>query len=89
MAPSKDPTDFSNLRTIEPINTDPNASPVTTSEKLKRNVDMFIEVSKNRPIGEIVCLKEAMIFGKRNSFDQIIDCFVLFFCSRNTRFIFL
>jgi hypothetical protein len=64
MAPTSDSTDFSKLRSIEPINTDPNTPPTTASERIKRNFNMFVEVSKNRPIGEILCLKEALIFGK-------------------------
>lgn len=63
MAPNKELTDLSKLRSAEPINTDPNAAPLTTSEKLKHNLDLFKEVSKNRPIGEILCFKEALIFG--------------------------
>lgn len=62
--PPPDPADFSKFRSVEPINTDPNAPPITTGEKLKRNFDMFVEVSKNRPLGETLCLKEALIFGK-------------------------
>jgi hypothetical protein len=65
MAPPIDPGDFSKLRTIEPINTDPDSPPATTWEKIKRNFNMFVEVSKNRPIGETLCLKEALIFGKQ------------------------
>jgi hypothetical protein len=64
MAPPTDPEDFSKLRTVEPINTDPNAPPPTIWGRIKHNFDMFIEVSKNRPIGETLCLKEALIFGK-------------------------
>ena len=63
MARNKELTDLSKLRSVEPINTDPNAAPLTTSEKLKHNLDMFKEVSKNRPLGEILCFKEALIFG--------------------------
>jgi len=64
MAPPTDSTDFSKLRSVEPMNTDPNTPPATASERIKRNFDMFVEVSKNRPLGEILCLKEALIFGK-------------------------
>jgi hypothetical protein len=64
MAPPTDPSDFSKLRTVEPINTDPDAPPLTVWDKIKRNFGMFVEVSKNRPIGEIVCLREALILGK-------------------------
>jgi hypothetical protein len=62
--PPTDPADYSKFRSVEPINTDPDAPPPTTWEKLRRNFDMFVEVSKNRPIGETVCLKEAFILGK-------------------------
>jgi hypothetical protein len=64
MAPPTDPADFSKLRSIEPINIDPDAPPPTFSERMKRNFDMFVEVSKNRPLSQTVCLKEALIFGK-------------------------
>ncbi|CAF1428835.1 unnamed protein product, partial [Rotaria sordida] len=39
--------------------TDPNAPPATVWDKLKQNFSMFIEISKNRPIRETLCLKEA------------------------------
>ncbi|CAF1328496.1 unnamed protein product [Rotaria sordida] len=39
--------------------TDPNAPPATVGDKLKQNFSMFIEISKNRPISETLCLKEA------------------------------
>lgn len=66
MAPSKstDPTDLSNLRSVEPINSDQNAPPPTAWEKIRHNFGLLAEVSKNRPIGETLCLKEALIFGK-------------------------
>ncbi len=67
MAPPTDPADFSKFRSVEPINTDPDAPPPTTWEKIRRNFDMFIEVSKNRPLGETLCLKEAFIFGNEKS----------------------
>ena len=65
MAPPTDPADFSKFRSVQPINTDPDAPPATTSEKIRRNFDMFMEVSKNRPLGETLCLKEALILGNK------------------------
>ena len=64
MAPTTDPTDFSKLRSIKPINNDPDAPPPTFWERMKHNFNMFMEVSKNRPLGETLCLKEALILGK-------------------------
>ena len=61
-----DPADFSKLRSVEPMNTDPNALPPTTGEQMKQNIQMFMEVSKNRPLSETLCLKEALIFGKNS-----------------------
>ncbi|CAF1586964.1 unnamed protein product [Adineta steineri] len=68
MAPSNDPADFSKFRSVEPINTDPNLAPASTWDKLKQNFGMFVEVSKNRPLSETLCLKEALIFGIPGSF---------------------
>ncbi|CAF4248212.1 unnamed protein product, partial [Rotaria sordida] len=64
MTSPTDPKDFSKLRSIAPINTDPNAAPATVWDRIKQNFAMFVEVSKNRPISETLCLKEALIFGK-------------------------
>ncbi|CAF4215197.1 unnamed protein product, partial [Rotaria sordida] len=52
------------LRSVAPINNDPNASPATIWDKIKYNFSVLVEISKNRPIGETLCLKEALIFGK-------------------------
>lgn len=64
MTSKNDPADFSKLKSVQPINTDPNAPPLTAWQQMKHNYEMFAEVSKNRPLGEILCLKEALIFGK-------------------------
>ena len=60
-----DPGDLSKLRSIEPINTDPDAPKPTTWDKIKHNFSMLVQISKNRPLSEITCLKEAFIFGKQ------------------------
>ncbi|CAF4379000.1 unnamed protein product, partial [Rotaria sordida] len=64
MASPTDPKDLSKLRSVAPINNDPNASPETIWDKIKYNFSVLVEISKNRPIGETLCLKEALIFGK-------------------------
>jgi hypothetical protein len=64
MAPPTDTSDFSKLRSVKPIDTDPNAPPPTFWERMKHNFGMFVEVSKNRPLSETLCLKEALILGK-------------------------
>ncbi|CAF1034730.1 unnamed protein product [Rotaria sp. Silwood1] len=77
MAPPIDPADFSKLRSVEPINTDPNAPPATVWDKIKQNFSMFREVSKNRPLSETLCLKEALIFGIPGSFVCSMAAFLL------------
>ncbi|CAF3975314.1 unnamed protein product [Rotaria sordida] len=64
MASPTDPKDLSKLRSVAPINNDPNASPATIWDKRKYNFSILVEISKNRPICETLCLKEALIFGK-------------------------
>ena len=65
-----DPADFSKLRSVEPINDDPNAAPPSTWDKMKQNFSLLVQVTKSKPISETVCMKEAFIFGikKNNSF---------------------
>ncbi|CAF4996311.1 unnamed protein product, partial [Rotaria magnacalcarata] len=77
MAPPMDPSDFSKLRTVEPISSDPNIAPATTWEKFKQAFGMFIEVSKNRPISETVCLREALVLGIPGSFVCSMAAFLL------------
>ncbi|CAF2600162.1 unnamed protein product [Rotaria sp. Silwood2] len=77
MTPPNDPADFSKLRSVEPMNTDPNAPQGTTWDKMKQSVSMLVEVSKNRPIGETLCLKEALIFGIPGSFFCSMAAFLL------------
>ena len=67
MAPTNDPADFSKLRSVEPINTDPDAPPPTLWERMKNNIAMLLEVSRTKPIGETLCIREAFIFGRSNS----------------------
>lgn len=63
MPPTNDPADFSKFRSVEPINTDPNAAPATVWEKIRHNFGLLVEVTKTKPIGETLCLKEALILG--------------------------
>ncbi|CAF3779340.1 unnamed protein product [Rotaria sordida] len=77
MTSPTDPKDFSKLRSVAPINTDPNAAPATVWDKIKHNFAMFVEVSKNRPISETLCLKEALIFGIPGSFVCSMAAFLL------------
>ena len=87
MTSKNDPADFSKLKSVQPINTDPDAPPTTAWQQMKHNYNMLAEVSKNRPLGEVLCLKEALIFGKKNK----NDLFKLSFAHllRNTGFLLL
>lgn len=73
MSKPLDPADFSKLRSVEPMITDPNALPPTAGEQMKQNMQMFMEVSKHRPLSETLCLKEALIFGRISSKTLLIN----------------
>ena len=63
MAPSNDPADFSKLRSVQPVNSDPDAPPAGVWQKVKHTLSMLVEVTKNKPVSETMCMKEALILG--------------------------
>ena len=71
MSKPVDPADFAKFRSVEPMITDPNAAPPTAGEQMKQNLRMLVDVTKNRPLSETLCLKEALIFGKRTNLSMI------------------
>lgn len=81
MSNPNDPADFSKLRSIEPNNIDPNLAPPTAWEQIRRNFSLLIEVTKAKPVGETLCLKEAFILGKKRGTFLASSCSIFQFDS--------
>jgi hypothetical protein len=64
MTPPIDPTDFSKFRSVQPNEVNTDGHQRTAWEQIKNNFSMLVEVTKNKPIGETLCMKEALIFGR-------------------------